>query len=132
MVCTSLMNMVETLVVGPNPQAPLAIAEQALRAKRLRDARQLVPVQRAVDEPPNSVPAAQQQRAVFGVIEGVNAVPFAGHGVEFRRIRLPPPQAVAHSRPQPASRVLIQAEHSQTQPAVFSVAANMTVLNRAE
>src|SRR5262249_17660837 len=127
----SLMDMGETLVC-PDPEAPLAIAEQVVDTNRFRGARNRVQLGLAADEPANSLLGAHQQRAVVGLLERSKAVELARHGVEFRWIRLPSPQAVLHPHPKPASRVFIQADHSGTQPTVCSLAADTAFPNLAE
>src|SRR6266478_7694890 len=82
-----------------------------------------------MDELPDSAGHCDQECAVVAFDQILRRI---WCRIKLRRARLPSPQTSFRPRPEIASLILVQQEHSATQTAVPSVALGAAPLNRAE
>src|SRR5262245_16796769 len=80
----------------------------------------------------DSALAVDQERAFTVFTYTLNAVRLAGQWIEFWRTGFPSPQPALHSGPDTVFTVLIQTEHETAKSAIFSVALDAAIPNRAE
>src|SRR4026207_2504804 len=78
----------------------------------------------------DSTVLGDQDPAVVGLDQRVDAVGRIGHRIDPGWARLPSPQTCHRSRPQIAPAVLVQGGHAGTETAILSVTLGLAALDR--
>src|SRR5262245_48004053 len=126
------MDMNEAPIKSSDPQAAIAIAEQACARELPHRSWERIHLGLPINETLESLSHADQQYSVNVFCK----TPIARHHTrerkEFRRPRFPSPQSVRHLCPKIAFFVLIQTEYSPAKSAILAVTLNAATLDRAE
>src|ERR1700683_864327 len=101
-----------------DPQTTIAIAQQLIRRELLPDAWKRIPLGFPVNELSDSAAHGDQECAVAAFNQSVDFGLW--HRIALRRTGLPPPQPGRRARPEIATAILVQGDHSDAETAVVS------------